>query len=144
MAIDASVGPFSQGGLDEALGFAVGTGPVELGEDMSQTPAPTSSGERQRAKYFGVVGHDAAYLDTEAAIVARGMIEKRCGTGLAFVGKHLSKRHARTIVNGHEGRFVADAADMMLRITGDAVYRPFDARELLAVEYKRSPGRARS
>ena len=44
------------------------------------------------------------------------MIEERRRTALALVGEHLGKRHARTIVNGHKRRFVADAADMIAPI----------------------------
>ena len=32
--ISAGIGPFTQGGLDEAFGLAVGSGGIELGSDV--------------------------------------------------------------------------------------------------------------
>ena len=102
-----------------------------------QPPAPTRGGERKRAKHLGVVGHDAADPDAEAAVVARGMVEKRRCIGVAFVAEHLGKRHARTTVDRDKRRFVADAADMILRIAGDAVSHVLDARQLLVVDVQK-------
>src|SRR5689334_24578915 len=77
MSIGPSIDPFSQRGLDEALGFAVGARSVELGEDMPQAPTSTDRGKRQRAKHLGIVGHDAAYPYTQRGVVAHGVIEER-------------------------------------------------------------------
>src|SRR5205823_11864746 len=130
MPIGTPVGPFAQGSLDEALGFSVGARRV----DMPQAPTSTHRIKWQRAKHLAVVGHDAANPYAQVAVVARGMVEERRCAGFALIGEHLSKTYSRMIINGHKRRFVADAADMIRRIAGDAVPGPFDAREFLAVD----------
>src|SRR4030095_12130957 len=121
MAISSAIGPFAQGGLDEALGFAIGARGVELGEDVPQAPAVTHCNEGQGAKHFGVVGHDAANAYAEVAVVTRGMVKKRRRTTLALVGEHFGESHPRTIVDRHECRFPAGTSDVGLRMASDAV-----------------------
>src|SRR6476619_5570528 len=99
MAIGTSVGPFAQSGLDEALGFAIGSRRVELGEDMTHAPSATGCPKWQRAKHLGVVGHDATYPHAEGAVVLRGMVEERGRAPFTLIGEHLGKGHPRTIVN---------------------------------------------
>ena len=43
--VGASVGPFAQGGLDEAFGFAVGLRSVGAGEEMAQALATATLGK---------------------------------------------------------------------------------------------------
>ncbi len=140
MAIGTSVGPLAQGGLDESLGFAIGAWRVDPGEDMPQAPAPASRDERERAKHLSVVGHDAAYPYAQRGIVPRCMVKERRRAGFTLVGEHLGKGDPRTIVNGHERRFPAGAADMIARIAGDAVARALDARQLLAIDVQQLAG----
>src|SRR5215471_6563708 len=121
MAVGTPIRPFAQCGLDEALGLAVGSRRVDLGEDVSQAPTPHSRGEGQRAIYLGVVSHDAAEPHAKVAVVARCMVEECRCTTLALVGEHLGKAHPRTIVDGHKRGFPAGATGMILRIACHAV-----------------------
>jgi hypothetical protein len=62
----ACVGPLREGGLDEALGLAVGLGCVGLGADVLELQP--FAGAREGAGFVAgaVVGHDAGDLDAEA------------------------------------------------------------------------------
>src|SRR4030095_283766 len=134
MAIGASIGPLAQCGLDEALGCAVGARRIAPGKDVPQAPAAASGDERQRAEYLGVVGHDAAHLHTQVAVVARSVIHKGGGTRVALGGTHLGKADARAITDGNKGSFIAGAPDMIAPVTCHAMSRAPDASQLLAVD----------
>jgi len=47
---------------------------------------------------------------------------------------HLGEGDAGVVVDGHEQHLPAESADMVTRVTGDAVAQPLDAAELLGVD----------
>src|SRR5437763_14824044 len=99
MPIATPIGPFAQGSLDEALGFSVGAGRIELGKDMPQAPASTHRIKWQRAKHLSVVGHDAANPYAQVAVVARGMVEERRCAGFALIGEQSQQN---LLANDHQ------------------------------------------
>jgi hypothetical protein len=64
------MGPFSQGGLDEALGLAVGPRAVRLGADVLEAELPAGAAEFERFGAGAVVGHHPTYGDAEAVVLA--------------------------------------------------------------------------
>jgi hypothetical protein len=54
--IQASIGPFAQSGLDEALGLAVGAGSVGSGAQMANAELVAGSGKPVRVEAGSVVG----------------------------------------------------------------------------------------
>ena len=48
--VELGVGPFADGGLDEAFGFAVGAWGVDAGADRSDTEAAAGGGEAARTE----------------------------------------------------------------------------------------------
>ena len=61
--IAGGVGPFVQKRLDEAFGFAVGAGPVGLGEDVADAQLSAERSDDTGAVVRAVVAHDAAVFE---------------------------------------------------------------------------------
>ena len=70
--VGAGIDPFSEGGLDEALGLAVGAGGVGRGEAVADAEAAASAAEGAGAITGAVVGEQAADRYAEGAIVGDG------------------------------------------------------------------------
>src|SRR5436190_8020692 len=107
-AVDGAVGPAAEHRADEALGLAVGLGPVG---PRAQVPDPQdAAGERMDRRDVGrsVVGHDALDPDAVAAEEANGAAEERdSGLGL-LVAQDLDVGQARCVVDGDVHVFPAD------------------------------------
>jgi len=58
--VDASVGPFADGGLDEAFGFAVGAGRVDARANVFDLQLLAACRETVGTEAGAVVGHDAS------------------------------------------------------------------------------------
>jgi hypothetical protein len=67
---DTSVGPFADGGLDEAFGFAVGARSIDAGANVFELEILASLSEEVGVKTGAVIGHDAANGDTQAGEVS--------------------------------------------------------------------------
>src|SRR6266567_2280698 len=85
-------------------------------------------------------GLDAAYPYAQRGVVPRCMVEERRRARFALVGEHLSEADPRTVIDGHEGRFIARTPDVVAPITGHAVSRTLDARQLLTVDVQQLTG----
>ena len=66
------VGPLAQGGLDEALGLAVGTRGIGPGEDVLEPELLAGLGKGVGDEAGTVVGHDRLHLDAETSVVNQG------------------------------------------------------------------------
>src|SRR5882672_12722460 len=80
--IGAGIGPFAQGGLDEALGLAVGPGHVGPGANVLEVEPATDVAKGEGSVAGAVVGHDALYFDAQACVVGDSGLEEGCGAGL--------------------------------------------------------------
>ena len=63
--IGVTVGPFAQGGLDEALGLAIGLGAIGAGEFLADAQAATGDPEGVGAEGRTVVGDHTLDGDTQ-------------------------------------------------------------------------------
>src|SRR3954452_6815828 len=74
--VGLSVGPFAQGGLDEALGLAVCLGRIGLGPDVLEAELAAGAAEGLGAIAGAIVGHYTGNRDAKARVVgARGLEE---------------------------------------------------------------------
>src|SRR3954453_1905318 len=67
--VGLSVGPFAQGGLDEALGFAVCLGRIGLGPDVLEAEIAAGAAEGLGAIAGTIVGHHTGNRDAEVRVV---------------------------------------------------------------------------
>ena len=138
--IGSGVGPFAQGGLDEALGLAVGPGRVGPGAQMPEAGVGAGVAEIVRAVGRAVVGHDALDGDAVAAEPAERAVEEGAGAGLALVGQDLAVGESGCIVDGDMEDLPAAMAAAAGAITGDAVADALDAAELLGIDVQQLAG----
>src|SRR5579871_844516 len=139
--VETKVGPFAGGGLDEALGFAVGAGRVEASAAGLDVQALARVNEESRAEAGAVVGEDGADGDPEAGEVSNGLLEELAGGEGAFIGKHSRESNARVIVDSDVQEFPTGAAGFVERIAGDAMARFDDAGQLFDVDVQQIAGR---
>jgi hypothetical protein len=66
--IGLGVSPFSEGGLDEALGLAVGLWGVGLGTDVLEPAIAAGVTEVERPVARAVIGHHPGNADAEALV----------------------------------------------------------------------------
>ena len=85
------IGPLSQGGLDEALGFSVGFGGVGSGADVPETQLAARVAEGEGLIATAVVGHDPGHGDAEACVIGDGGFEERDCAGGFFVRQDLGE-----------------------------------------------------
>ena len=102
--IGFGIGPFTQGGLDEAFGLSVGAWCIGFGADVldGEVFAGIAPGEGFVAG--AVVGHDAFDGDAEALVVSDGGLEEGYGADGPFVGLDLGEGDAGMIVDTRRGR----------------------------------------
>ncbi len=99
-AVGAGIGPFAEGGLDEALGLAVGARGVGAGEAVADAEAAASTTEVAGAVPGAIVGEQASDADAKRAIVGVGE-EKELGSGkAALIGQDLGEGDAGMVVDG--------------------------------------------
>ncbi len=135
--IGACISPFTQRGLDEALGLAVGFGRVGSGEDLAQAQTGAGSSKHFRSVAGSVVCHDALDADTETGVIGDGGFEEGDGTFLALVGHDLHEGHARGIVDADVDELPADAdvtIDDASSSSGNAVPDGADPAKLFDIE----------
>ncbi len=135
LSIGPGVEPFAQGGLDEALGLAVGSRPVGSGGDVARADlrqcglvgAAVGVGE-------GVVGHDPADGHAVGGEPLAGAGEE-AGAGFTGLGRQqLGVGQPRAVVDGDVEVLPAKPALASGSVAGDAVAEAVDAAELLGVD----------
>ena len=80
-AIGQAIGPLAQQRLNEALGFAIGLGPIGTGEALAHVPALTQRGEDTRAVDLGVVGEQPPDADAAPTKPGQGPLQERGARG---------------------------------------------------------------
>src|ERR1700761_2109210 len=86
--VASGVGPFSEGSLDEAFGFAVGLGAVGSGAAVADGQCGAGAAELQTVEAWTVVGEHAADLDIEALEPGGGALQEVDRRYCLFVGIH--------------------------------------------------------
>ena len=148
MLESGGVGPFSERGLDEALGLTVCLRGIRFDLDVLDAELLAGAGEGFGEIAAAIVGHDALDGDTEAFEIRDGGEEEGDGALLLLVREDVGTCDTRMIVNGNVDEFPACplATAMAGAASGDAVADAAEAAELLNVEmdYLRRASRARS
>src|SRR5260370_17927622 len=89
----SGISPFSQCGLDEAFGFAVGLRGVRLNPDVLDSELFAGAGEGFGEVAATIVSHDAFDGNAEAPEVGDGGHQERDGAFLLLVGEDLRTRY---------------------------------------------------
>src|SRR4051794_763841 len=98
-AVERAVGPAAQHGADEALGFAVGAGPVGPGAQVAQAHHAASDRVDGGAVGRAVVGHHPLDVDAVAAVERERALEERDRGGGLLIGEHLDVGQAGSVVD---------------------------------------------
>ena len=130
------VGPFPEGGLDEALGLAICFRGIGFGADVLDAQVPASVAECERLVATAIVGHHARDGDAEAFVIGYGRLEKGNGAVGRLVGLDLRERDAGMIVDADVDELPADAAAVALAgaVAGDVVADALETAELFNVD----------
>ncbi len=109
------VGPFAQGGLNEALGFAVGLRGVGAGSVVLESEAEAGLVKLVGAVAAAVIGEQGADANAMEREEREGVAqEPDSGVGL-LIGEYLSEGHAGVVVDGDmeglEPRMSADSSE---------------------------------
>src|SRR3954470_14093558 len=100
--VGLSVGPFAQGGLDEALGLAVRLGRIRLGPDVLETELAAGRAEGLRAIAGAIVGHHTGNRDAEVRVVGDRRREEGDRALLFLVGDAALPGSLRHPVSGRD------------------------------------------
>ena len=90
----SGISPFSQRGLDEAFGFAVGLRGVRLNPDVLDSELFAGAGEGFGEVAATIVSHDAFDGNAEAPEVGDGGDQERDGAFLLLVGEDVGTGNA--------------------------------------------------
>ena|SRR5579864_8009120 len=97
----SGVSPFAQGGLDEALGFAVGLRGVGAGAAVLEAQLLAGAAKLVGAIAAAIIGEQSAHADTVAGEELHRLAQKSDrGVGL-LIGQDLGEGQARVIVDGN-------------------------------------------
>ena len=139
--VGVSVGPLAEGGLDEALGLAIGLGGVGPGEAVLETEGGDGGAHGMGTIAGAIVGVAALGLDAVSGKESEGGMEEGDGTLGGFIGEELGKGEAGMVVDGDVQELPARAwGVIVLAVAGDAVTCAHDPGELLDVEMRSAAG----
>jgi len=138
--IKAGIGPFADGGLDEALGFAIGAWGVDAGADGLDVQLAAGLGEAPRTEAGTVVGHDASNGDVQAQEVSHGLAQEAAGGDSLFVGEQGSEGEAGVVVDGDVKKLPTGAPGFVLGIAGEAMAGLMNTGQLLDVDMEQVAG----
>ena len=126
------VGPFSEGGLDVAIGLRR----IGLDLDVLDAELLASAREGFRVVAAAIVGHDALDGDAEGFVVGDGGEQEGNGTLLFLIGEDIGKGDAGMIVDGDMDALPAGplATAMSGAPPGDAMSDAVEAAELFDSE----------
>ena len=95
--ISSGIGPFAQGGLDEAFGLAMGSGGIGLCSDVFEAELFAGGGEGVRGIARPVIGHDPFDGDAEASVAGERGFQVGDGAACFLVGEKFSTGDARGV-----------------------------------------------
>lgn len=99
MGLGLEVGPCAQGGLDEALGFAVGLGGVGLNAQVLEAVPGAGFAEGGGAVAAAVVGHDPLHAHAEGGLIGERAVQGHDGSVALLVGPDVGIGHAGVVVD---------------------------------------------
>src|SRR5215469_15856270 len=132
----SGISPFSQRGLDETFGFAVGLRGVRLNPDVLDSELFASAGEGFGEVAATIVSHDAFDGNAEAPEVGDGGDQERDGAFLLLVGEDLGTRYPGMVIDSDVDAFPACTltAAIACAASGYAVAHAAETAELLNIE----------
>src|SRR3954467_1805908 len=140
--VGLSVGPFTQGGLDEALSLAVCLGRIGLGPDVLETEIAAGEAEGLGAIAGAIVGHHTGNRDAKARVVGDRRLEEGDRALLLLVRKDLREGHPGGVVDADVDELPPDAPALALTgsIAGDAMADAVEAAELFDIDVDQFAG----
>jgi len=134
--IGFGIGPFTQRGLDEALGLAIGLGCIGPGADVLE--AEPVAGASKGAGFVArtIVGHDPLDPDAEAGVVGERGFEEGDGAAFALILLDFGKGDAGRIINADVDVLPADAtaATLFAAAADDAMADLIEPAEFFNVD----------
>jgi len=135
VAVGASVGPFAQQRLDEALGLSIGARGVRASAVVPNPAAHAGVSESMRAVARAVVGKQRLDLDALRGEPSAGVAHEACAAAAGLVWQDLSVGEAGEVIN----RDVHELPSGLLSAAGcshagDAMPRLAEAAELLDIQ----------
>ncbi len=138
--VRATIGPFSDGSLDEAFGLAVCAWAIGSSEGVADLPVLAESADKVRSVSGAIVRKQAQGSDTSSCKPLEGMIQKAlCGLS-ALIGQNLDVGQAGVIIDADVGELPADAFDSRAPIAVDAVTHASDTSQFLGIGMQEIPG----
>ena len=134
VAVDAGIGPFSERGLDEALGLSVGAGRIGACAFRLDTEVLAGAAETMSLVAWTVVGQDAADADAKPSVPGDGGVEEVGRRGLGLVRVHGGEGDAGVVVDGDVQELGPDAPDRIAAVTGNTMGWPFDLDQAFDIE----------
>src|SRR4051812_41819699 len=133
--VGLNVGPFAQGGLDEALGLAVRLGRIRLGPDVLETEIAAGLAEGLGAIAGAIVGHHTGNRDAEVRVVGDCGLEEGDR-------EDLREGYAGGVVDADVDELPPNAPALALTgsIAGDAMADAVEAAELLDIDVDQVAG----
>src|SRR3954467_15497089 len=140
--VGLSVGPFAQGGLDEALGFAVRFGRIGLGPDVLETEIAAGAAEGLGAIAGAIVGHHTGNRDAEVRGLGDRGLEEGDRALLLLVREDLREGHPGGVVDADVDELPSDAPALALTgsVACDAMADPVEAAELFDIDVDQFAG----
>ncbi len=135
MGVGVSVSPFAEGGLDEALGLAIGLWGVGSCEAVLEAEGGDGVAHGVGAVAGAIVGVDALGGDAVPGKEGEGGVEESDGAAGGLVREELGEGETGMVVDGDVEELPTGAwGVIVLAVAGDAVAGAHDARELLDIE----------
>ena len=109
MGVGVGVSPLAEGGLDEALGLAIGLGSIGAGEAVLEAESGDGLAHGVGAVAGAIVGVDALGGDTVPGEEGEGGVEESDGAAGGLVWEELSEGEAGMIIDGDVEKLPAGA-----------------------------------
>src|SRR2546421_3105346 len=132
--VGAGVGPFAEGGLNEAFGLAIGAWGVRPSALVADCMLLAEIAESPRLVAGTVIGEHAADGDAESLVIGDGGGEEGGGGEAFLIGKDLGEGNAGVIIDGDMHVFPADALEVASGVAGDAVTDSSETAQFLDIE----------
>ena len=113
------MGPFVDGGFDEAFRFAVGARRVGSGATVLESELVAGVGEAMGLVARAVIGEDASRNDAKPAEPAHGGSQEVRRTAFGLVRIHGREGEPGVVIDGDVQELGADAFDPIATIAGD-------------------------
>jgi hypothetical protein len=141
VVVGAGVGPFAEGGLDEAFCFAIGARGVRASETVAEAELVTEAAKDAGAVTGAVVGEQAANGNAEAGVVGDGSMEKGSRGRGFLVRQDLREGDAGVVIDGDMDILPSGTMDAATTISGNATADGLEAADFLDVEVEQIAGK---